>query len=150
MSELNDAIGDLIRERGEYGTTTGRARRCGWFDAVMIRYAVRVNGLTGLAMTLLDVLDALEDIRYVWPMSTAERGWSIFRRFERLRECKPVYAELSGWKEDTTEVKDVTDLPPKPRLIGLSRGASGLSYSDCFSWTKARSNHASTSNISII
>jgi len=63
-TELHDAIGDLIRERGkEFGTTTGRPRRCGWFDAVMVRYAVRVNGLTGLAMTLLDVLDALESIK---------------------------------------------------------------------------------------
>ena len=63
-TELKDAVGDLIRERGrEYGTTTGRPRRCGWFDAVMIRCAVRINGLTGLAVTLLDVLDAFESIK---------------------------------------------------------------------------------------
>ncbi len=113
VSELNDAIGDLIRERGrEYGTTTGRARRCGWFDAVMIRYAVRVNGLTGLAMTLLDVLDALEDIRVCVAYEyRGERLEHFPADLNVLRECKPVYAELSGWKEDTTEVKDVTDLP---------------------------------------
>ena len=113
VAELRDATGDLIRERGrEYGTTTGRARRCGWFDAVMIRYSVRINGLTGLAMTLLDVLDALEDIRVCVAYEyRGERLEHFPADLNVLKECKPVYAKLPGWQMDTTGARNMEDLP---------------------------------------
>jgi adenylosuccinate synthase len=116
-AELKDATGDLIRERGrEYGTTTGRPRRCGWFDAVMVRYAVRVNGLTGLAVTLLDVLDALENIQVCVAYDfRGERLEHFPADLEMLKECKPIYATLPGWQEDTTEVHNFEDLPSQAR-----------------------------------
>lgn len=112
-TELNNAIGELIRERGkEYGTTTGRARRCGWFDAVMVRYSVRVNGLTGISLMLLDVLDALEELEVC--VAYEYRG----KRLEHfptdlsvLKECKPIYEKLPGWKVDTTKIESFEDLP---------------------------------------
>lgn len=112
-AELEDEIGDLIRERGkEYGTTTGRPRRCGWFDAVMVRYAVRVNGLTGLAITLLDVLDALEEIQVCVAYEyKGERLEHFPTDLEVLKECKPIYSSRPGWLKDTTEIKELTDLP---------------------------------------
>lgn len=112
-AELKDSTGDLIRERGrEYGTTTGRPRRCGWFDAVMLRYAVRVNGLTGLAITLLDVLDALENIQVCVAYEyRGERLDHFPTDLEVLKECKPIYKTLPGWQEDITSVQDFTNLP---------------------------------------
>lgn len=112
-AELQDETGDLIRTRGrEYGTTTGRPRRCGWFDAVMVRYAVRINGLTGLAITLLDVLDALETIEVCVAYEyRGERLEHFPTDLDVLRECKPVFATLPGWLKDTTEVKQLEDLP---------------------------------------
>ncbi len=112
-TELHDAIGDLIRERGkEFGTTTGRPRRCGWFDAVMVRYAVRVNGLTGLAMTLLDVLDALESIKVCVAYEyKGERLEHFPTDLETLKECRPIYVELPGWQTDISEIKELQDLP---------------------------------------
>lgn len=116
-AELKDSTGDLIRERGrEYGTTTGRPRRCGWFDAVMVRYAVRVNGLTGLAVTLLDVLDALENIQVCVAYDfRGERLEHFPTDLEMLKECKPIYATLPGWQEDTTKVHNFEDLPSQAR-----------------------------------
>jgi adenylosuccinate synthase len=113
VSELKDATGDLIRERGkEFGTTTGRARRCGWFDAVLVRYSVRVNGLTGLAMTLLDVLDALESIQVcVGYEYLGERLDNLPADLQVLKECKPIYETLPGWQADTTGTKNIEDLP---------------------------------------
>lgn len=112
-TELQDATGDLIRERGrEYGTTTGRARRCGWFDAVMVRYAVRVNGLTGLALTLLDVLDALDELKVCVAYEYRGQRLEHFPAdLEMLQECRPIYETLSGWKQDTSGVQSFADLP---------------------------------------
>lgn len=117
VSELKDATGDLIRERGkEFGTTTGRARRCGWFDAVLVRYSVRVNGLTGIAMTLLDVLDALESIQVCVAYDyRGERLEHLPADLEVLRECKPIYETLPGWKTDTTRVKSYEDVPEQAK-----------------------------------
>ncbi len=117
VSELKDATGDLIRQRGrEYGTTTGRPRRCGWFDAVMVRYSVRVNGLTGLALTLLDVLDALEDIQVCVAYEyRGERLEHFPSDLDVLKECKPIYETLPGWQGDTTEVKGFEDLPAQAK-----------------------------------
>jgi adenylosuccinate synthase len=113
VSELKDAIGDLIRERGrEFGTTTGRSRRCGWFDAVLVRYSVRINGLTGLAMTLLDVLDALEKIQVCVAYEyRGERLEHFPADLDVLKECKPIYETLPGWQVDTTGIKNFTELP---------------------------------------
>lgn len=113
VSELKDSMGDLIRERGkEFGTTTGRARRCGWFDAVLVRYSVRVNGLTGIAMTLLDVLDVLENIQVCVAYEyQGERLEHFPADLGVLEECKPIYETLPGWQVDTTGVKNFMELP---------------------------------------
>lgn len=115
VSELNDVTGDLIRERGnEFGTTTGRPRRCGWFDAVLVRYSVRINGLTGLSLTLLDVLDALESVRVCVAYEyRGERLEHFPADLEMLKECKPIYETLPGWQEDTTGAKSFADLPQR-------------------------------------
>ena len=117
VSELQDATGDLIRERGkEFGTTTGRARRCGWFDAVLVRYSVRINGLTGLAITLLDVLDAMEDIQVCVAYEyRGERLEHFPADLEVLKECKPIYETLTGWQADTTRIKNFPDLPDQAK-----------------------------------
>lgn len=116
-AELKDATGDLIRERGkEYGTTTGRPRRCGWFDAVMLRYAVRVNGLTGLALTLLDVLDALEEINVCVAYDYRGKRLEHFPSdLDVLQECQPIYATLPGWQEDITRAQKFEALPEQAR-----------------------------------
>lgn len=114
--EKTDA-GDQLRERGnEYGTTTGRPRRCGWLDAVIARYAARINGLTGLAVTKLDVLSGLEVIN----MAAAYRCRdSIIEHFpmniSELKECIPVYETFPGWDEDISRVRRFEDLPAAAR-----------------------------------
>lgn len=117
VSELKDATGDLIRERGkEFGTTTGRSRRCGWFDAVLLRYSVRINGLTGLALMLLDVLDTLENIKVCVAYEyRGERLEHLPADLEVLKECKPIYEILPGWQEDTTGIKKFEDLPERAK-----------------------------------
>jgi adenylosuccinate synthase len=100
----------------EYGTTTGRARRCGWFDAVVVNKASRLNGLEALAVTHLDVLDSFDRI----PMCTAYRcrGKTIEyfpNSLARLADCEPVYEELPGWKQDITGVRTADDLPDNAR-----------------------------------
>jgi adenylosuccinate synthase len=112
-TELHDELGDLIRERGhEFGTTTGRPRRCGWYDAVIARYAARINGLSYLAITKLDVLSGLETLK----ICTGYRyKGEIIKEFpaslKTLNECEPVYREYPGWQEDISAVSDYDDLP---------------------------------------
>lgn len=112
-TELLDADGDRLREEGgEYGVTTGRPRRCGWHDAVVTRYAVRVNGLTDLVMTKLDVLTGHETI----PVCVAydvdgERVTEMPLTQSGFHHAKPVYEELPGWTEDITGVRRFEDLP---------------------------------------
>lgn len=112
-TELHGGLGDMIRERGrEYGTTTGRARRCGWFDAVMTRYAVRINGLTGIALALLDVLDAFDTLKIC--TGYQYRGARIDEfptNLQVLQECTPIYAEVPGWEDDITAVQRWDELP---------------------------------------
>ncbi|SHF08206.1 Adenylosuccinate synthetase [Desulfofundulus australicus DSM 11792] len=116
-TELHDSLGDHIRSRGgEYGTTTGRPRRCGWFDAVVARYAVRINGLDCLAITKLDVLTGLETIR----ICTAYRyRGNVVTEFPSslkvLEACEPVYEELPGWQEDISRARCYEDLPGNAR-----------------------------------
>lgn len=112
-TELLDADGEILRQRGmEFGTTTGRPRRCGWLDAVVLRYAVRVNGLTDLAITKLDVLDEFFAIK----ICTAYRykGQLIYEFPDTtsvLDQCEPEYIELSGWQQDISGVTSYKDLP---------------------------------------
>ncbi|MBM62210.1 MAG: adenylosuccinate synthase [Acidobacteria bacterium] len=112
-TELHGETGEQLREAGqEYGASTGRPRRCGWYDAVAARYAVRVNGLDALAVTKLDVLDGLEEI----PLCTAYRyGDSVLTEFpsrgQSLSDCQPVYERLPGWSRPTAGVRRYDDLP---------------------------------------
>jgi adenylosuccinate synthase len=112
-SELFDDIGDLIQETGaEFGATTGRRRRCGWLDTVILNNAVRLNGLTGLAITKLDVLSELEKIKIC--TAYARDGQTIEEvpaNLNHLAECKPVYETLSGWQQDIRSVRKYEDLP---------------------------------------
>ncbi len=116
-TEQKGEVGDRIRERGhEYGTTTGRPRRCGWFDAVLARYAVRVNSMGSAALTLCDVLDEFDNI----PVAVAyefrgERLHTLPADEEVLTRCQPVYEVSEGWKTPVRDVKRFEDLPPKCR-----------------------------------
>ena len=114
-TELNDGIGELLGDLGaEFGTTTGRRRRCGWFDAVIGRYAVRINGLDCLAITKLDVLDELAEIEVC---VAYEIDGEICHHFptnaSQFANCKPVYKTLPGWQESTTGCRSLSDLPQK-------------------------------------
>ncbi len=118
-TELLDETGSLLREGGprpEYGATTGRPRRCGWFDAVAARYSARLNGLTAAALTRLDVLDHLPAIKvctaYQIDGNTVERMPASATAMAR---AKPVYRELPGWLEDTSGVRRFSDLPSRAR-----------------------------------
>ena len=114
-TELFDAEGEKLRQVGsEFGATTGRPRRCGWFDAMVLRYAVRVNGLTGVALTKLDVLDGFETIRVCTGYSY--NGTIIDElpaSLEIFAKCKPVYEELPGWQADITGARTFDELPAK-------------------------------------
>ncbi|TYO99292.1 adenylosuccinate synthetase [Geothermobacter ehrlichii] len=116
-TELEDETGDALRKAGqEFGSTTGRPRRCGWFDAVALREAVRTSGLTGLAITKLDVLNAMETIKictgYSWQGELLE---DFPRDFEILRECKPVYEQMDGWCSDISSARSLDELPAAAR-----------------------------------
>jgi len=117
VTEQDNPIGDRIREAGhEYGTTTGRARRCGWLDLVVVRYAARVNGMTGIALMLLDVLTGFDEIN-VCTMYRAD-GQDVEHypaSLDLLGRCEPVYETLPGWSEDITEVKTYEELPAAAR-----------------------------------
>lgn len=112
-TELDDETGELLRERGaEYGATTGRPRRCGWLDIVALRHAVQVNGLTGLAITKLDVLQGLDKVKICTAYTHKGKTLSDFPfDSETLEGCAPVYVELPGWKQDIRGVRLLDDLP---------------------------------------
>lgn len=116
-TELNDATGDLIRETGhEYGTVTGRARRVGWFDSVVVRHARRVSGLTGLSLNSIDVLSGLETVKICTGyMYRGELITHYPASLKMLAECEAVYEELPGWSEDVTGAKTLADLPENAR-----------------------------------
>jgi adenylosuccinate synthase len=112
-TEMTDGIGDVLCDRGaEFGTTTGRKRRCGWFDATIGRYAVRINGMDCLAITKLDVLDELDEIKvcvaYEIDGQRCENFPNSARQFAR---CKPIYETLPGWKQSTADCRSLDDLP---------------------------------------
>ncbi len=116
-TELKDKIGDFIRERAhEYGATTGRPRRCGWFDAVAGRFSVRVNGFTNIVVTRLDILDALDSVK----ICTAYKyNGTLLKDFPSdtaiLNNCQPVYEELPGWQTETSGIRHAEQLPIQAR-----------------------------------
>jgi len=112
-TELGNEIGELIRQRGlEFGATTGRPRRTGWFDAVAVRYAIRVNGLDTIALMKMDVLDGLDSIQVC--TGYRYRGELITEfpdEIDILAGCQPVYETLPGWKEPTAGIVEEAKLP---------------------------------------
>jgi len=112
-TELHDEIGEQLLRRGnEFGATTGRARRCGWLDLVLLRYAVRVNGLTSLAVTKLDVLDGCEELNIC---TSYRHEGKLYREMPAdlkvLQECRPVYERWNGWTADTKGLTSYRALP---------------------------------------
>ena len=116
-TELLDEMGDQLRQAGqEFGATTGRPRRCGWFDAVAMREAVRTSGITGLAITKLDVLSDLPAIKICTAYSYKGEMLDYFPRdLDVLKDCNPVYEELEGWQSDISGIKTYEELPPRAR-----------------------------------
>jgi len=112
-TELDDAVGEHLRREGaEYGATTGRARRCGWFDAVVGRYGVRVNGFTGLALTKLDTLTGIDPIRICTGYRVGGKRITEFPAdIRQMEEAKPIYEDLPGWKEGIQGARSPEDLP---------------------------------------
>ena len=116
-TELKDEIGEaMVRIGGEYGTVTGRRRRCGWLDAVALRYAVRVGGITELALMKLDVLSEFETLNIgVAYESAGTKHLEFPRQHGVLYDCAPIYEERAGWQTDITEVRAWGDLPEEAR-----------------------------------
>jgi len=116
-TELNDKTGDLIRERAhEYGTTTGRPRRCGWFDAVAARFSSRINGFTGAVVTRLDILDVLPRLKICVGYELEGKTIDYFpASITALARCRPVYEEVPGWQTPTTEIRSFNQLPLEAR-----------------------------------
>jgi adenylosuccinate synthase len=112
-SELNDEMGQILCDRGaEFGTTTGRRRRCGWFDAVIGRYAVRINGLDCLAITKLDVLDELDEIKVCVAYELdGEPCHHLPSNSTQFARCKPIYKTLPGWRKSTADCRSLDELP---------------------------------------
>jgi adenylosuccinate synthase len=117
VTELNDETGARIREIGrEYGATTGRPRRCGWFDGVVVRYSVRINNTKGLALTLFDVLSEFDELKLC--VAYERRGETIEHfpaRLDVLEECKPRYRNLPGWKRDISDCRSWESLPEEAK-----------------------------------
>jgi adenylosuccinate synthase len=112
-TEQDNAIGQHIRDRGnEYGTVTRRPRRCGWFDAVAVRYTARLSGVDGLAVMLLDVLGELDEIKICTAYEIEGKRVTGFpSHVDDLRKAVPVLETLPGWKKDITGVRKMADLP---------------------------------------
>jgi adenylosuccinate synthase len=117
-TELDEELGERLRELGgEYGATTGRPRRCGWFDAVVVRYSARVNGLTGLAVTKLDVLDTFNEIKIGTGYDIEGQCFNSVFPYDlsTLDRATPQYETLPGWNADTTTARSIKDLPRNAR-----------------------------------
>ena len=116
-TELKDKTGEFIRDRAhEYGATTGRPRRCGWFDAVAGRFSTQINGFTGIALTRLDVLDALDSVKIC---TRYQADGDILKNFPSdvttLEKCQPIYEELPGWRKETSTIRHIKHLPTQAR-----------------------------------
>ncbi|MFO1319920.1 MAG: adenylosuccinate synthase [Burkholderiales bacterium] len=116
-TELDDDVGRRIASRGnEFGATTGRPRRCGWFDAAALRRSVQINGVSGLCVTKLDVLDGMESLQVgVGYRVDGERFDILPVGAESLAQCEPIYEEVPGWNDSTVGVKRFEDLPASAR-----------------------------------
>ena len=116
-TELFDEVGERIREVGhEYGTTTGRPRRVGWFDSVVMRHSRRVSGITNLSLNSIDVLSGLDTVKICVAYDLdGERIDYYPASLEKLKRCKPIYEELPGWQEDITGVRSLDQLPENAR-----------------------------------
>jgi len=115
--ELTDETGSLIREQGhEYGTTTGRPRRCGWFDAIAAKFSTRINGFTRTAITRLDVLDTLPSLKICVGYKLDEHTIDYFpANVVALDRCQPVYEELPGWQTPISDIRQYDQLPVQAR-----------------------------------
>lgn len=113
VTELFDKTGDDIRTAGnEFGTTTGRPRRCGWLDTVLVNYSKRINGMTSISLMLLDVLTGFEKLKICTGYKYNDKVIKDYpASLKVLSDCEPIYEELDGWKEDITEVENYEDLP---------------------------------------
>ena len=116
-TELEDEAGNYIQERGkEFGATTGRRRRCGWLDLVVVRDSVRLNGLSSLAITKLDVLTGLDQLKVcVGYDIEGQRIESRPASMKKMAQCRPIYKEMPGWQEDISQARQVNDLPENAR-----------------------------------
>jgi adenylosuccinate synthase len=114
-TEMQGEMEEYIRQKGrEFGATTGRPRRCGWFDAVVVNYAVRINGMDSIALTKIDVLSDFDKIKIC---TSYEYDGKLIKEFpaslETLQKCIPIYEEMEGWKKDISQVTNYEELPPQ-------------------------------------
>lgn len=116
-SEIGGELGERLREAGgEYGATTGRSRRCGWFDCVALKYAAMTNGISRLAITKLDVLSGFEKIKICTGYTYRGEKLQCFpSNISILKHCEPIYTEMDGWKEDISSAVDLNELPSQAR-----------------------------------
>lgn len=117
VTEEDNETGNKIRELGhEYGVTTGRPRRCGWFDGVVVKYSARINGMTGIALMLLDVLGDFDTLKLCYQYDrNGEKVDHFPASLDALEECKPMYKELPGWNCDISECRQYEDLPKEAK-----------------------------------
>jgi adenylosuccinate synthase len=116
-TELNNEMGNKIRELGrEYGTTTGRPRRCGWFDAVAVRYTSRLSGVDAISLMMMDVLSLLPEIKICTEYEIdGQRTKQFPSHVDDLRKVVPIYETIPGWQTDVTKVRKIADLPTGAR-----------------------------------
>ncbi|HVM86502.1 MAG TPA: adenylosuccinate synthetase, partial [Candidatus Binatia bacterium] len=112
-SELTDKIGELIGERGrEFGTVTGRRRRCGWFDAALVRQSIKVAGIDGIALTKLDILDGFEELKICTGYDIGGARYDHLPAASQLQaKARPVYETVEGWRESTKGARSWAQLP---------------------------------------
>jgi adenylosuccinate synthase len=128
-TEEDGEVGEGMRQRGqEFGTTTGRPRRCGWFDAVLLRYAARINGLTEIFLTKLDVLSGLERVKVCVAYRHGDDRYEDFPPHQSLfHKAEPVYEELDGWEEILGGGRSPEDLPGAARkYVGVIEDLGGV------------------------
>ncbi len=132
VTELEDETGDFIQKQGnEFGATTGRRRRCGWLDLVVVKDSSRLNGLSSLAVTKLDVLTGLDELKVcIGYEINGERVDSRPASMKKMAQCKAIYDELPGWQEDITQVRQMDDLPENARTyLKLIEDVTGVPVS---------------------
>jgi adenylosuccinate synthase len=116
-TELKDEVGERIRQRGrEFGATTGRPRRCGWLDIPVLKDAIRLNGIAGIALTKMDVLGEFETIKICAAYQyQGQRYEEVPSQIKILQECEPIYEEIPGWKAELRDTRNFEDLPPRAK-----------------------------------